>query len=202
MPCRHVEPLQELEVLSSNRLRLSKRLYQNLARAKAARARLLRQATIVCCHTQSAVADLASLLQKRFTKYFKNSVEELAREIETQFLETQIEDLAQWLDWTGDGPQKEFREAKKLWVELELLRWVDNQNMVQGVVPLPHFVREECDRLSRAIGCESIRDIGEPLQTEAARKWVQRFGHRWTLQLGRQPVKEILSTELLREKAC
>ena len=201
MSCRHEELLQELDVLSSKRLRLSKRLYQNLARAKAARAGLLRQATIVCCHTQSAVEDLASLLQKRFTKYFNSSVEELAREIETQFLATETEDMAQWLDWAGDGPQKDFREAKKLWVELELLRWVDNHNMVQGVAPLPQFVREECDRLSRAIGCECMRDIGEPLHTWAAVKWVQRFGHRWTLQLGRQPVKEILSTELLREKA-
>ena len=70
-------------------------------------------------------------------------VAECTLEMEKRFLDTPVDKLAQWLDWTGDTPQAELMEAKRIVEDVRLLSWVQSQNSAQGVSPLPQFVWEK-----------------------------------------------------------
>ena len=129
-------------------------------------------------------------------------VAECTLQIEKRFLETPVDKLAQWLDWTGDTPQAELMEAKRIVEDVRLLSWVQSQNSAQGVSPLPQFVWEKRCFLS----IENSSEFGEkaswhrPHRSAGAKKWVQRFRRRWGLVMGRLPAKGLLSVDTMRDK--
>ena len=129
-------------------------------------------------------------------------VHEFTLELEKWFLETPVDTLAQWLDWTGDTVQAELMEAKRFVDEVRLLSWVQSQNCIQGVSPLPQFVWEQRCLLSIENGSEynGRTSSQRPHRTAGAKKWLQRFRRRWGLAMGRLPAKDLLPVDAMREK--
>ena len=124
-------------------------------------------------------------------------------EIETRFLETPVDTLAQWLDWSEDIPRTVRTEAQRLVEDARLLRWIGEQNSAQGVAPPPQFVWEK--RCALTIDNKSGQERGaaswRPARSAAAKKWMQRFRQRWNLNLGRLPAKDLLPSATMQAKA-
>ena len=112
-------------------------------------------------------------------------------EIEKRFLETPVDKLAEWLDWTGDTLQAELMEAKRIVEDVRLLSWVQSQNSAQGVSPLPQFAKEK--RCFLPIQIKNKPDTRAsshgPHQSAGTKKWVQRFRRCWDLAMERLPAK-------------
>ena len=130
------------------------------------------------------------------------SVDECVMEIERRFLEAQVDDLAQWLEWTADASPAELLEAKRLVEDARLLAWVQDQNSKQGISPPPLFVWEK--RCALSIENSSVADARasphRSPRSAAGLKWVQRFRRRWGLVVGRLPAKDILPVDTMRKK--
>ena len=129
-------------------------------------------------------------------------VHEFTLELEKWFLETPVDTLAQWLDWTGDTLHAELMEAKRFVDEVRLLSWVQSQNCIQGVSPLLQFVWEQRCLLSIENGSEynGRTSSQRPHRTAGAKKWLQRFRRRWGLVMGRLPAKDLLPVDTMRSK--
>ena len=86
--------------------------------------------------------------------------------------------------------------------DARLLRWIEEQNSVQGVAPAPQFVWEK--RCALAIDNSSCQEGGaaswRPARSAAAKEWMQRFRQRWNLTLGRLPVKDLLPLATMQAK--
>ena len=194
----------DLARVSAERARLQRQVQKQRARERRQREQALQAATIAFCHEPSAAATLARATLRRCAACLDADVDGCAREIEDRFLQTPVDVLAQWLDWSGDVPPPVMAEAKRLREDVRLLSWVGEQNSAQGVAPPPQFVWEK--RCALAIdngygegeGAASWR----PARSAAARKWLQRFRRRWGLALGRLPVKDILPAEVMQAKAA
>ena len=129
-------------------------------------------------------------------------VAECTFEIEKRFLETPVDKLAQWLDWTGDTQQAELMDAKRLVEDVSLLSWVQSKNCTQGVSPLPQFVWEKRCFLSIENGSEpdARASSHRAHRSASAKRWVQRFRRRWGLSMGRLPAKDLLTVDTMRSK--
>ena len=101
------------------------------------RERAWRVATIAFCHVPSAGEELSKAALREYEDCLDMDVAECTLEIEKRFLETPVDTLAEWLDWTVAVPRAELVEAKRLVEEARLLAWVHAQNDVQGVSPPP-----------------------------------------------------------------
>ena len=190
----------ELARVSAERRRLQKRAHGRDARCRCRRERALRTALIAFCHNPAAGTSIARAILRKYKDCMALDVSECAAELESRFLDTPVETLAQWLDWEGDIPEKQMMEAKRLVEEVRLLSWVQTQNTTQGVSPPPQFVWEQ--RCAFLIENRSVTDscasAHRPSRSAAARKWLQRFRRRWDLVLGRQPSKDLLTVDTWR----
>ena len=160
-------------------------------------------ATIAFCHEPTAGPTIAKATLRKYGRVIEEDVASCMREVETRFLETPVDKLAQWLDWSEDIHRAVRTEAQRLVEDARLLRWVDQQNSAQGVAPPPQFVWEK--RCVLAIDNNNGQKKGaaswRPASSAAAKKWMQRFRQRWNLTLGRLPTKDILPTETMQAKA-
>ena len=97
--------------------------------------------------------------------------------------------------------RRDVSYAQKLLEDVRVLEWVEDQNSKQGVAPPQRFVWEHrCShRLCLDVGWSS--QSAQAPNSVGAVKWLQRFRRRWDLQLGRQPVQEIVPLQVLRQKA-
>ena len=101
---------------------------------------------------------------------------------------TPVDTFAKWPDWSEDIPRGARAEAQRLVKDARLLRWVGDQNCALGVAPPPHpqFVWEKLRAI--AIDCDQDEQrraaSWRPVRSAAAKKWMQRFRHRWNLSLG------------------
>ena len=124
-------------------------------------------------------------------------------EIETRFLETPVDTLAQWLDWSEDISRTVRTEAQRLVEEARLYRWIGEQNSAQGVAPPPQFIWEK--RCTLVIDNDNGKKRGaaswRPAHSAVAKKGMQRFRRRWKLTLGRLPAKDILPPATMQAKA-
>ena len=130
------------------------------------------------------------------------NVAECTLEIQKRFLETPVDKLAEWLEWTGDTLQAELMEAKRIVEDVKLLSWVRSQNSAPGVSPLPQFVWEKRCLLSIENSSEpdARASSHRPHRSAGAKKWAQRFRRRWGLVMGRLRVKDLLSVYTMRDK--
>ena len=103
-------------------------------------------ATIAFCHEPSAGPTIAAATLRKYTRAIDEHAHVLTREIETRFLETPVDTLAQWLDWS-DILRTIQSEAQRFVEDARLLHWIGEQNSAQGVAPPPQFVWEKTVRL-------------------------------------------------------
>ena len=191
--------------LARNTAELTRRQRQaqkERARRRKQREHALLTATIAFCHEPTAGPTIAAATLRKYTRAMDEDVDALTREIETRFLETPVDTLAQWLDWS-DIPRTIESEAQRLVEDARLLHWIGEQNSAQGVAPPPQFVWEQ--RCALAIdknsGHQRCAASWRPARSAAAKKWMQRFRKRWNLCLGRLPAKDVLPTATMQAKA-
>jgi len=193
----------ELARVTAERKRLQKLVSAVESRRRARRDHALRIATVAFCHEPAAIERIATALLRKYRTCIDASITDCTEEIEQRFIDTPVDTLALWLDWEGDVARGELVEAKRLVEEMRLLSWVDAQNSTQGVAPPPQFVWEK--RCSLSIENSTDKDrrasADRPLNSAAAKKWLQRFRRRWGLVLGRQPAKDLLPLDTMRCKA-
>ena len=196
------EVAAELARLSAELTRRQRQAQKERARLRKQREHALLTATVAYCHEPTAGPTIAAATLRKYARAIGEDVDALTREIETRFLETPVDTLAQWLDWS-DIPRTIQSEAQRLVEDARLLHWIGEQNRAQGVAPPPQFVWER--RCALAIDNDSGRERGaaswRPARSAAARKWMQRFRQRWNLTLGRLPSKDILPAATMRAKA-
>ena len=193
----------ELARITAERIRLQRQAQKERARRHKQREYAFLTATIAFCHEPTAGQLLAEAILRKYPRVISEDVTSCTRVIETRFLETPIETLARWLEWSEDLPRLMRTEAQRLLQEIQLIRWIGQQNSAQGVAPPPQFIWEK--RCALAIDNSSGRDKGaaswRPASSAAAKKWMQRFRRRWNLTLGRLPTKDILPTATMQAKA-
>ena len=197
------EVAAELARVTAELTRRQRQAQKERARLRKQREHALLTATIAFCHEPTAGPTIAAATLRKYTRAMGEDVDACAREIETRFLETPVDTLAQWLDWSEDIPRTIRSEAQRLVEDARLLRWIEEQNSAQGVAPPPQFVWET--RCALAIdknsGHQRCAASWRPARSAAAKKWMQRFRQRWNLCLGRLPAKDVLPTATMQAKA-
>ena len=179
-----------------------KQAQKERARRRKQREHALLTATVAFCHEPGAGPSIAAATMRKYPGAMDEDLETLTREIETRFLETSADTLAQWLDWS-DIPRTVESEAQRLVEDVRLLHWIGEQNSAQGVSPPPQFVWEKRCALTidKNSGHQRCAASWRPARSAAAVKWLQRFRKRWNLCLGRLPAKEVLPTATMQAKA-
>ena len=119
-----------------------KQAQKERARRRKQREQALLTATVAFCHEPTAGPTIAAATLRKYTRAMGEDVDTVTREIETRFLETPVDTLAQWLDWS-DIPRTIQSEAQRLVEDARLLHWIEEQNSAQGVAPPPQFVWEK-----------------------------------------------------------
>ena len=160
-------------------------------------------ATIAFCHEPNAVSLIAEATLRKWAAIMEGDVASCVRVIQDRFLATPVDTLAAWLEWSDVIPQAAHEEARRLVEDTRLLHWVEQQNTAQGVAPPPQFVWETRCALdiSCNVGEERRAAAWRPARSAAAKKWMQRFRHRWSLTLGRLPAKDCLPAATMQTKA-
>ena len=193
----------EIARVSAERRRMLKQASAQESRRRTRREHALRVATLAFCHEPTAGATIATATLRKYKNVFEGTIADCTRDIEGRFLTTPVDQLAEWLEWTGDLSKGEVLEAKRLLEDVRLLSWVGDQNYAQGVAPPPQFVWEKRCALSIQTGStqDERTSSWRPPRSAAAKKWLQRFRRRWGLVLGRRAAKDVLPTDTLRCKA-
>ena len=179
-----------------------KQAQKDRAKRRNKREQALLVATMAFSHEPTAGPAIAAATLRKYPNVMEENLETLTRIIETRFLETPVDTLAQWLDWDG-VPRQTARDAQRLVDDVRLLDWIGEQNSAQGVSPPPQFVWEKRCALTidQTSGDKRRAASWRPARSAAAKKWLQRFRKRWNLCLGRLPAKEVLPTATLQAKA-
>ena len=192
----------ELARVTNECRRLQRQAQKERARQSRQRELALLAATIAFCHEPTAGRTIAEATLRKHARVVGGDVAACVREIETRFLGTPVDLLAQWLDWSDDIPRAVRAEAQRLVEDAGLLVWIGEQNSAQGVAPPPQFVWEK--RCALAIDSQSggPKDAASwrPARSAAAKKWMQRFRRRWNLTLGRLPAKDLLPLATMQAK--
>ena len=148
--------------LARNTAELTRRQRQaqkERTRRRKQREHALLTATIAFCHEPTAGPTIAGAILRKYTRAMDEDVDALTREVETRFLETPVDTLAEWLDWS-DIRRTIQGEAQRLVEEARLLHWIGEQNSAQSVAPPPQFVWEK--RCALAIDKNSSSHIPSP----------------------------------------
>ena len=198
-----------MEDVAAELARTTAELKSKQRQAQKERAKLRKQrehtlltATVAYCHEPTAGPTIAAATLRKYARAIGEDVDALTREIETRFLETPVDTLAQWLDWS-DIPRTIQSEAQRLVEDARLLHWIGEQNSAQGVAPPPRFVWEKRCALviDKNSGPRRCSASSSPGRSAAAKKWMQRFRKRWNLCLGRLPAKDLPPTATMQAKA-
>lgn len=154
------------------------------------------------CQVPQAGTMIVTALQRKYADLLPHDETMCLREIEHRYMQTDVSQIWKWMQWSDIQSATVERQAKRLIHEVQLFKWVCVQNEEKGLAPWPTFVWQK--------SCSMTGSIPRPMTSATARaagtpgfsafKWIQRFRHRWRLQMGRQPVKQELTTESLRDK--
>ena len=195
------EVAAELARNSAELSRLQRQAQKERARVRKQREHALLTATIAFCHEPSAGPTIAAAVKRKYAQAVDEEVGALTRDIESRFLQTSVETLAQWLDWS-DMSGTVRSEAQRFLEDARLLNWIGEQNSAQGIAPPPQFVWEK--RCALIIDKTTLHREGaaswRPARSAAAKKWLQRFRKRWNLCLGRLPAKDVLPSATMQAK--
>ena len=195
------EVAAELARNSAELTRLQRQAQRERARLRKQREHALLTATIAFCHEPNAGPTIAAAVKRKYARAVDEDADALTREIESRFLQTSVETLAQWLDWS-DMSGTIQSEAQRFLEDARLLNWIGEQNSAQGIAPPPQFVWEK--RCALIIDKTTLHREGaaswRPARSAAAKKWLQRFRKRWNLCLGRLPAKDVLPTATMQAK--
>ena len=193
----------ELARVNAECRRLQRQAQKKRSRRHKQREHALLTATVTFCHEPSAGPTIAKATLRKYARVMEEDVANCTHEIETRFLETPVDTLAQWLDWSEGIPRTVRTEVQRLVEDARLHRWIGEQNSAQGVAPASQFVWEK--QCALAIDNNSSQETGaaswRPARSAAAKKWLQRFRRRWSLTLGRLPTKDILPAATMHAKA-
>ena len=193
----------ELARVNAECRRLQRQAQKKRSRRHKQREHALLTATVTFCHEPSAGPTIAKATLRKYARVMEEDVANCTHEIETHFLETPVDTLAQWLGWSEGIPRTVRTEVQRLVEDARLHRWIGEQNSAQGVAPASQFVWEK--QCALAIDNNSSQETGaaswRPARSAAAKKWMQRFRQRWNLTLGRLLAKDILPTATLQAKA-
>ena len=114
----------ELARVTAERTRLQRQAQKERSRRHRQREHAFLTATIAFCHEPTAGPTIAAATLRKYTRAIGEDVDACAREIEARFLETPVDTLAQWLDWSEDIPRTIRSEAQRLVEDARLLRWI------------------------------------------------------------------------------
>ena len=117
------EVAAELARLSAELTRRQRQAQKERARRRKHWEQALLTATIAFCHEPTAGPTIAAATLRKYSPSVGEDVDVLTREIEKRFLETPVDTLAQWLDWS-DLPRPIQSEAQRLVEDARLLRWI------------------------------------------------------------------------------
>lgn len=158
--------------------------------------------TIVLCHAPDDGQQIVMALKQKYAEILPACPSDCLIEIEKRYLETSVEQLAEWLQWEGMPSQIMMKEVKHILEDARLHVWICKQNDVQGIAPPPQFVWKKRCSLFEDLHDDApvASSVMQSPKSEAARKWVQRFRLRWHLTLGRQPAKDLLPVETMKFK--
>ena len=199
-----------MEEVNAELARVTAELTRRQRQAQKERARLRKQrehalltATIAFTHEPTAGPTIVAAILRKYARALGDDVDACIQEIEARFLQTPVDTLGKWLDWSEDIPRTIQSEAQRFVEDARLLHWIGEQNSAQGVAPPPQFVWEK--RCALAIdknsGHQRCAASWRPARSAAAKKWMQRFRKRWNLCLGRLPAKDVLPTATMQAKA-
>ena len=154
------------------------------------------------CHEPNKGSMIVRALQHRFGDLVPKNPDECMKEIETRYMRADVNDMVKWMDWENIGCQHVIVNAKKLIHDVNLFQWVCEHNRERGMAPWPSIAWKTRVAMLQTSGLEQTSPPQSlDVTTDAkASKWMQRFRHRWDLQLGRPAVKQQLSEGELRDK--
>ena len=194
---------RELARVTAERRRLQRQAQKMRWRKKGQQEHAILAATIAFCHEPNAVSMIAEATLRKWAASMEGDVASCVRVIQDRFLATPVQTLFQWLEGSEDIPRVVHEEARRLVEDARVLHWVEEQCSAQGVAPPPQFVWETRCALdiSCNVGEERRAAAWRPARSAAAKKWMQRFRHRWSLSLGHLPAKDCLPAATMQTKA-
>ena len=147
----HVDPCSgpppeisaELARVTAERTRLQRQAQKERARRRKQREHAFLTATIVFCLEPTARSTIAEATLRKYARVMDENVATCTHGIEVRFLETPVDALAQWHDWSGDIPRTVRTKTQRLVEAARLLHWIGTQNSAQSVAAPPPFVRGE-----------------------------------------------------------
>ena len=96
--------------------------------------------TIVLCHAPDDGQQIVMALKQKYAEILPACPSDCLIEIEKRYLETSVEQLAEWLQWEGMPSQIMMKEVKHILEDARLHVWICKQNDDQGIAPPPQFV--------------------------------------------------------------
>ena len=192
----------ELHILQGRNAFLLRQSCLKLQRAGLRTERAWQVGLIAYCHEPTYGSMIVSALQRRYADIVPKNPDECMKEIETRFMQADVNDMVKWLNWENIGGQYIVDNAKKLIHDVHLFKWICDQNEHRGIAPWPSIAWKTRIHMLQTSGLErTAQSPSLDVSTDAkALKWMQRFRHRWDLQLGRPSVKQPLSEVELRDK--
>ena len=92
----------EVARVSAERRRMLKQATAQESRRRTRREHALRVATLAVCHEPTAGTTMATTTMRKYKNVFEGTIADYTRDIEGRFLTTPVDQLAEWLEWTGD----------------------------------------------------------------------------------------------------
>jgi hypothetical protein len=157
--------------------------------------------------------ELGLLLSSYESKFGRDVVQQMRRDIEQRFVDTDVKTLEaiQRHEWPAFSDSV-YKKARKMRRDFGLLSWVRNQNETKGVAPNVQLLLAARVKLDVLHASEFLTDVPDASASpadgparqptkSAATKWAQRFRRRWKLKVEKPQSRDLLPVDDLRVKA-
>ena len=191
---------EESRALRSRQVQLQAQLKQQAKQKKREVNRLWAVAfTLFVWSVPNAKLSLRYLRLRGDALYAAQTDAELDAALAEQYLAWPQDRLNQIYAQSGYYGKAVFADASAFSTDLQVLKWVENMNLGQGIAPSYRMAGTFRDTLAAGPA-----DSREPLRLKrgpvASSKWVQRFRKRWRLSLEKIAPLNIMPKTVLQEK--
>ena len=140
----------------------------------------------------------ASYLADKGAELWTEDIHGLRDMLAKAYLELGVEEINDIYDRRSRRlSQRGYLEADRYRLDRELLTWVGEQNMRQGIAPSYRMLATRRDSYRSA---DNMDHLSWNTSYVGAQKWVQRFRVRWRLDLSVIPPRSLHSVEDLQAK--
>ena len=155
-------------------------------------------AFVILCRTSPSTESARLFLQQSgfLLDELCGAVEELCQ----RYLEVDADSILDILDGSSQAITFKAQRAARKWLqERDLHKWVDKQNVEQGVAPSCQSVLQRRRELLMSLSPQEIpAAYSDP---KSGYKWLNRFRRRWSVSLGSFPSMPVMSVAHMRNKA-